>query len=128
LPVHFNQCRCATASHLRAAAQVCAAGAISGDAARGAARDAFLYGTPGLWTWRPGHGRPGARSRSGGAPSTIAREYRPDLQINVTSLETGFVAFMMPATNASNVEFGGWTMLTMLEFPSEGCWRITATG
>ena len=29
------------------------------------------------------------------------------------------------ATNASHADFGGWSMLTMVEFPEPGCWEVT---
>ena len=29
------------------------------------------------------------------------------------------------ATNASHADFGGWAMLTMVEFPEPGCWEVT---
>ncbi|MEO1035183.1 MAG: hypothetical protein AAFX44_06435 [Pseudomonadota bacterium] len=34
-------------------------------------------------------------------------------------------AVISSATNAYAVSLGGWTMLTGIDFPSEGCWRVT---
>jgi hypothetical protein len=42
------------------------------------------------------------------------------------SLDTGVAVSMDAATNAHAADLGGWTMLTMLTFPSPGCWRVTA--
>jgi len=93
----------------------------------------FWFGTPQLWTRLPQDGRSAARDKSfWWSPAYDSRrESRPDLRITATSLATrfaaGITAIMGRATNASAAEFGGWTMLTMLEFPAAGCWRVTAT-
>jgi hypothetical protein len=89
----------------------------------------FWYGTEHLWTmirrdsmrarrdkfffWRPGYNG--------------AVEPRPNLQVIARSLDSG-VAIVAPiATNASHPSFGGWAMLTMIDFPSPGCWDVSAT-
>ncbi len=89
----------------------------------------FWFGTAGLWTMLPASGRSIARDKSFWWHPGFdgAREPRPDLRIAATSLETGLVALMGPASNASHPSFGGSTMLTMVEFPSGGCWRVTAS-
>jgi len=90
---------------------------------------AFWFGTNRFWTMLPRSGRASAHDKSFWWTPGFngAREPHPDLRITATSLETGFLEFMRPATNASHPSFGGWTMLVMLEFPATGCWRVTAT-
>ncbi len=34
-------------------------------------------------------------------------------------------ADVSPVTNARNSDFGGWAMLTAVEFPASGCWELT---
>jgi hypothetical protein len=34
-------------------------------------------------------------------------------------------ASISPATNAHHADFGGWAMLTSVEFPTGGCWELT---
>jgi hypothetical protein len=88
----------------------------------------FWYGTPDLWTRLPRDGRSIARDKSfwWSPDYNRTREIRPDLRVTATSLDNGVVVSMKRATNASSGDLGGWTMLTMLEFPSAGCWSVTA--
>jgi hypothetical protein len=56
--------------------------------------------------------------------------YKPgmeqDLSVTVRSVDGGLSdAVVKDITNASAASLGGWTMLAGIDFPSEGCWRIT---
>ena len=89
--------------------------------------DGFLYGTPDLWVrlfehpmplrekifwWRPGFDG--------------AKEQRPNLTITIRPLNSGVTTVVdRPATNAY---FGGeWSILTMIDFPTDGCWEVKGT-
>jgi hypothetical protein len=94
-----------------------------------APEDRFWYGTPRLWTWLSRDGRSIRRDKSfwWSPDYSRAHEQQPDLRVVATSLTTGVVARMQRATNAPSASLGGWAMLTMLEFPSAGCWSVTTT-
>ena len=52
----------------------------------------------------------------------------PGLKIKGRRLDAEAPALAQPwVTNAHVPEFGGWTMLTMLELPPLGCWEVTAS-
>src|SRR5436190_16358367 len=89
----------------------------------------FWFGTPALWTRLPRDGRSMPRDKSFWWSPEYSRthEPQPDLRVTATSLTTGATAVMRRATNAQAADLGGWTMLTMLEFPASGCWSVTAT-
>lgn len=89
----------------------------------------FWHGTPGLWTrldttgvwkgrnklfwWSPGFYPMG-----------------PPEALKVTGRRLDAEAPPLPehwVTNAHVPEWGGWTMLTMLDLPASGCWEVTGS-
>jgi hypothetical protein len=66
-----------------------------------------------FWIWRRGY-EPGA-------------EARPDLTLSGVKLH-GDAPQRLENRSATNAYGDGWSsMLTLLEFPSAGCWQVTAT-
>lgn len=54
------------------------------------------------------------------------REPRPRLTVHGRRLDGAAPPVALSnATNAYHADFGGWSMLTMVEFPEAGCWEVT---
>lgn len=105
---------------------------------------AFWYGTPGLWTMLPSNGIfTGIASPSPGLPGEVATRNKsfwwspgfhpratpdPQLKVEARRLNGEGPAYKQPwITNAHAPEFGGWTMLYMLDLPTVGCWEVTTS-
>ena len=53
-------------------------------------------------------------------------EPRPELAVTGRRLDGAAPpAKVSGATNARHADFGGWAMLVMVEFPTDGCWELT---
>lgn len=66
-----------------------------------------------FWIWRRGYD-PGV-------------EARPDLLLSGVKLHDGMPQ-RLENRSATNAYGAGWSsMLTLMEFPSAGCWQVTAT-
>jgi hypothetical protein len=53
-------------------------------------------------------------------------EPRPNLVVHGRRLDGSAPPVLISqATNAHHEDFGGWSMLTMVEFPDAGCWELT---
>jgi hypothetical protein len=53
-------------------------------------------------------------------------EPQPALAVTGRRLDGGAPpASISPATSARHADFGGWAMLTTVEFPTGGCWELT---
>ena len=53
-------------------------------------------------------------------------EPRPSLTVHGRRLDGPAARVAIAdATNAHHGDFGGWSMLTMVEFPEAGCWEVT---
>jgi hypothetical protein len=104
----------------------------------------FWHGTSGLWTMLGSTGMyTGIASPSPGLPSDIATRNKvfwwspgfhpmwvpdPQLKIAARRLDGEGPVFKQPrVTNAHVPEWGGWTMLIMLDLPTLGCWEVTGT-
>jgi hypothetical protein len=89
---------------------------------------AFRYGTEHLWTLPRVDGPLGQREKlfwwRPGFDGRIER--RPNLTIALTRLNSQVgILSNRPATNAF---FNGtWSILTLVDFPEPGCWRVTGT-
>ena len=69
------------------------------------------YRTKLVW-WRQGYS---------GAP-----EPRPELVVSGRRLDgEAPPATVSRATSCHHMDFGGWAMLVMVEFPASGCWEVT---
>ena len=54
------------------------------------------------------------------------KESSPGLRVTGRRLDGEAAGLIVsPATNAHHSDFGGWAMLTSIEFPSDGCWELT---
>lgn len=54
------------------------------------------------------------------------REPRPNLVVHGRRLDGAAPGVLISnATNAHHEDFGGWSMLTMVEFPEAGCWEVS---
>ena len=105
----------------------------------------FWHGTPGLWTMLRSSGaltgmmstsrdRPGAFSTTREKVFWWSPGYHPirnpgpDLKIEGRRLDGDAPRLGQPwVTNAHVPEWGGWTMLIMLELPTQGCWKVTGS-
>ena len=55
-----------------------------------------------------------------------SREPRPALIVHGRRLDGPAPPVTIErATNAHHPDFGGWSMLTLVEFPEAGCWEVT---
>ena len=52
-------------------------------------------------------------------------ERQPDLSVTGRRLDGPESFTHRTATNAHHVDFGGWTILTGIDIPTEGCWELT---
>jgi len=103
----------------------------------------FWHGTQELWTWLGSDGVfRGAASPSPLQPGAITTRNKqffwspgfhpigtpnPQLKIKARRLDGDAPDFKQPwVTNAHVPEWGGWTMLVMLDLPSLGCWEVTS--
>lgn len=104
----------------------------------------FWHGTSGLWTMLTSTGVYTAiTSPSPGIPNGIAARNKvfwwspgfhpigtpdPPLKIEARRLDGEAPVVKQPwVTNAHAPEFGGWTMLIMLDLPTVGCWEVTGS-
>jgi hypothetical protein len=104
----------------------------------------FWHGTPGLWARLDSTGVwTGIPSHSTLAPNEISTrnkffwwtpDYRPigppdpRLKVEARRLDAPAPALPQPwVTNAHVPEWGGWTMLIMLDLPTLGCWEVKGT-
>jgi hypothetical protein len=104
----------------------------------------FWHGTPGLWTMLQADGvYTGMTAASTQVPGEISTRNKsfwwspgfnpmwtpePTLKIERRRLDDEAPVLAQPrVTNAHHESFGGWTMLTMLEFPTLGCWEVTGS-
>jgi hypothetical protein len=104
--------------------------------------DMFWHGTPGLWTMLYSNGvhrgLPAASKRYPGVDAMRNKSFwwspgfhpvgPPEaLKVKGRRLDSDAPPLEQPwVTNAEVPEFGGWTMLTMLELPL-GCWEVTGS-
>jgi hypothetical protein len=65
-----------------------------------------------LWWWRRGFD-----GRTESSPALALSGRRLDASAPLVRISN--------ATNGSHPDFGGWAMLTAVEFPSAGCWELT---
>lgn len=103
----------------------------------------FWYGTSGLWTMLNSNGVhsgiPAASKQWPGVALMRNKSFwwspgfnpkgtpSPPLKIEGRRLDSEAPALPQPwVTNAHHPDFGGWTMLTMLELPT-GCWEVTGS-
>jgi hypothetical protein len=104
-----------------------------------APRGSFWYGNAGLWTMLQNEGRWSGLWRNEDGfrqkvfwwhPGFDGRvEQRPALRVVARRLDRDAPLYeVVGATNAHNDGFGGngWTMLTGVDVPSEGCWEFMA--
>ena len=90
----------------------------------------FWHGTPGLWTRLDADGVWKGRNKlfwwsPGFHP--MQTPY-PPLKITGRRLDGEAPELQQPwVTNARVPEWGGWTMLIMLDLPSPGCWEVTGS-
>jgi hypothetical protein len=49
----------------------------------------------------------------------------PDLLVSGRKLDGRGTAKVSRASNAFHSDFGGWAMVTVVEFPSSGCWEVS---
>jgi hypothetical protein len=98
-------------------------------------RDAFWYGTPELWTQLPNAGAWDGLPRNDAGrrqkvfywrPGYDGRvEQRPALVVTLRRLDAA--APPVEIRNATNAYFDGmWSMLVGVDFPTPGCWDVTA--
>jgi hypothetical protein len=67
-----------------------------------------------VFWWHPGF--------DGGAES------RPEMTVTGRRLDgAGSFVRPAPATNASHADFGGWTILTLIDVPTTGCWELAGS-
>lgn len=105
---------------------------------------AFWHGTSGLWTMLGSNGiYSGLASPSPGIPEGIATRNKsfwwspgfhpigtpdPQLKVEARRLDGEAPVYKQPwITNAHVPEWGGWTMLYMLDLPTLGCWEVTTS-
>jgi hypothetical protein len=105
---------------------------------------AFWHGAPGLWTMLSSTGvLRGMISASPSRPGAFSTRDKvfwwspgfhpigtpdPPLKIEGRRLDGEAPRLAQPwVTNAHVPDWGGWTMLIMLELPTEGCWEVTGT-
>jgi hypothetical protein len=99
----------------------------------------FWYGTDGLWTRLPTTGTwqrlprnaSGYRQKlffwSRGYNGSIERARKLAVDARVIDM-VNTSAYVVAGAPASNAELqGGWAMVTDIDIPSLGCWKITAT-
>jgi hypothetical protein len=93
-------------------------------------RGIFWHGTAGLWTMLRPDGTIGTADKQfwwspGFHPMGMGE---PPLKIEGRRLDREAPPLVQPwVTNAHAPEFGGWTMLIGLAFPTYGCWKVTAS-
>ena len=89
----------------------------------------FWFGTPDLWTELPASGELGRRDNKmfwwhPGFDGSA--EPSPNLSLSIEPLDGRTVSFVKArATNAFYDD--RWSMLTMVEFPTAGCWKVTGS-
>jgi hypothetical protein len=105
---------------------------------------AFWHGTSGLWTMLASNGmHTGIASPSPDVPDAVTTRNKlfwwspgfhpmgtpdPPLKIAARRLDGKAPVFKQPwVTNAHVPEWGGWSMLVMLDLPTLGCWEVTGS-
>ena len=88
----------------------------------------FWFGAPEFWTQLPVNRPLGRREKvfwwSQGYDGSV--EHRPNLAVSIKPFGGGVASFV--DVGPTNAFFGrAWSMLTMLEFPSAGCWEVTGS-
>lgn len=93
---------------------------------------AAWYGTPQLWTMLELEGEVwnlpalGEKTWWWSADWQPADEPEPAIVVTGTRLDGPGTFTAGPGTNANSADLGGWAMLVGVEFPSAGCWQLTA--
>ncbi len=87
----------------------------------------FWYGTADLWTRLPIDGRLGRRDKIFWWHPGYNGAVEPVPAIAISIARFGSAVVREAAGRPTNAFFDNtWSMLTVIDFPEEGCWRVTA--